>query len=213
MGQQVEGVLDPSRALQRARIDRHPQGLGQLAIGKGLTALRQGDGAFEQAAIQVGGDQPFTKLLQRALRKRWRLRPQTPQHHLHPQVDDRQFDHLGVGNAQIPLHQHRHGHHRRGQRIFSGARGAVHRGQFILECVVEQLVPLHPQKPQELPDATETLQQELLLPRRRDRWIPTRDRHLHASSGRRSVVGPRMYQITHRAFSFIERTDLSHQLK
>jgi hypothetical protein len=106
VGQQVEGVLDPSRALHRARIDRQPQGLGQLAIVEGLTALRQVDGAFKQVAIHIGGDQPFSKFLQRALRKRRYLRPQAPQHHLHPEVDDGQFDHLGVGNAQIPLHEH-----------------------------------------------------------------------------------------------------------
>ena len=185
VGQQVERVLDPSRALQRTRIDRHAQRLGQLAMVKRLVRFASVDGAFEQAAIQVGGDQPFAKLLQRALRKRRRLGPEAPQHHLHPQVDDGQLDHLGVGNAQVALHEHRHGHHRGRQRLFPGARGAVHRGQFILKRVVEQLVPMQTQKSQQLPDATEPLQQELLLPRRRDRRCPTRNRHLHASSGRR----------------------------
>jgi hypothetical protein len=98
---------------------------------KCLGALRQFDGAFEHAAIQVGGDQPFAKLLQRALRKRRRLGTHASQHHLHSQVDDGQLDHLGVGHAQIPLHEHRHGHHRGRTRIFPGARGAVHRGQLI----------------------------------------------------------------------------------
>ena len=185
VGQQVERVLDPSRALQRTRIDRHAQRLGQLARVERLGALRQLDGAFEHAPIQVGGDQPFAKRLQRALRKRRRLGPEAPQHHLHPQVDHRQLDHLGIGHAQVALHQHRHGHHRGRQRLFPGARGAVHRGQFLLKRVVKQFVPMQPQKAQQLAYATEPLQQELLLPRRRDGRCPTRDRHLHASSGRR----------------------------
>jgi hypothetical protein len=71
------------------------------------------------------------------LRKRGLLGTEAAQHHLHAQVDKRQLDHLGVGNAQVALHQHRHGHHRGGQGIFPGARGAVHRGQFILKRVVE----------------------------------------------------------------------------
>ncbi|MNC84549.1 hypothetical protein D3C83_01050 [compost metagenome] len=184
MGQQVERVLDPASALERTRIDRHPQRLRQLARVKRLGARRQRDGAFQHAAIHVGGDQPFSKLLQRALRKRRFLGPQAPQDHLDPQIQDGQLDHLGVGDAQIALHEHRHGHHRGRARLFSRARPAVHRRQLILKPGVEQLVPMQPQKPEEFPYPTETLQDELLLPRRRDRRCPTRDCHLHASSGR-----------------------------
>ncbi len=46
---------------------------------------------------------------------------------LHPQVHDGQLDHLGVGHAQVALHQHRHGHQRRRPRRFSSAHGPVHR--------------------------------------------------------------------------------------
>ena len=107
--------------------------LGSLRGSNALVRLRQLDGAFEHAAIQVGGDQPLAKLLQRALRKRRRLGTQAPQHHLHPQIDDGQLDHLGVGHAQISLHQHRHGHHRGRTRLFPGARRAVHRRPTRLE--------------------------------------------------------------------------------
>ena len=166
--------------------------LGSLRGSNALVRVRQFDRAFEHPAIQVGGDQPFAKVLQRALRKRRRLGPEAPQHHLHPQVDQRQLDHLGIGHAQVALHQHRHGHHRGRPRLFPGARGAVHRGQLLLKRVVKQLVPMQPQKAQQLPDATEPLQQELLLPRRRDGRCPTRDRHQHASWAH----GPRTHQIT-----------------
>jgi hypothetical protein len=97
-------------------------------------------------------------------------------------IEDGQLDHLRVGDAQVPLHEHRHGQHRGRTRLFSGTCGAIHRSQVILKRGIEQLVPMQPQKPEELPYPTEALQNELLLPRRRDRRCPTRDRHLHASS-------------------------------
>ena len=118
------------------------------------------------------------------------LGTQAPQDHLHPQIDDGQLNHLGVGNPQISLHERRHGHHRRRPRRFPRPRGAVHRRQLVLKRVIEQLVPMEPKKPQQLPDAIQALQQELLLPRRRDRRFPTRDGHLHASSGLPDGVGP-----------------------
>ena len=185
MGQQVERVLDASRTRQRTRIDRHAQSLGQLAVVECLGLLRQFDGPFEQASIQVGGDHPFAKFLQRALRKRRFLGPQAPQHHLHSQIENGQLDHLGVGDAEVPLHEYRHGHHRRRTRLFSGAGGPIHRDQLILKRSIEQLMPMQPQKSEQLPYPTEALQDELLLPRRPNRRCPMRDRHLHASSGQR----------------------------
>ena len=49
-------------------------------------------------------------------------------------------------------------------------------------------MPMQPQKPEEFPDPTEALQNELFLPRRRDRRCPTRNRHLHASLLRRTLA-------------------------
>jgi hypothetical protein len=48
---------------------------------------------------------------------------------------------------------------------------------------IEQLMPMPPQKPEEFPNPTEALQNELLLPRRGESRSPTRDCHLHASCG------------------------------
>jgi hypothetical protein len=184
----------PSR-MRPARGDRFesPGGHGtcrrylQLAgtCGAQCVRLRQLHGAFQHAPIQVGRDQPLAKRLQRALRKRRVLGAQAAQDHLHPQIDDRQLDHLGVGNPQVPLNERRHGHHRGRTRLFSRARGAVHGSQLVLQRIVEQLMPMEPQKPEELPDSIQTFQQKLLLPRRGDRRRPARDHHLPASSGRR----------------------------
>src|SRR5881409_418424 len=119
---------------------------------------------------------------------------------LRVQMDDRQFDHLSIGNSQVALHEHRHGHHRGRQRVFPGTRCAIHRRQLILKRVVKQLVPMHSKKPQELSDAIQALQQELLLPCRCHRRFPTRDRHLHASSGRwpTSASDHKSHQAMHR---------------
>ena len=180
---------------------------------KRLRPLGEVDRALEDAAIHVRGDQSFAKLLQRALGKCRVLGPQTPQDHLHAQVDHGQFDHLGIGNPQVALHEHRHRHHRGRQGVLPRTRRAVHRRQLILKCLIEQLVPMPAQKPQELSYATQALQQKLFLPGRRHRRLPTRDRHPHASSGHRDRVGPRVHQITDRMISFIERSDLSHHSK
>jgi hypothetical protein len=165
-----------------------------------LCPLRQFDRAFEHAAIQVRADQPFAKFLQGALGKRRLLGSQAPQHHLHAQVDDRQFDHLGIGNSQVALHERRHGHHRGRQCVFPGTRRAIHRRQLILKRGVKQFVPMHAKKPQELSYAIQALQQELLLPCRRHRRFPTRDGHLHASSGRwpTSASDHKSHQAMHR---------------
>jgi hypothetical protein len=74
------------------------------------------------------------------------------------------------------------------------------------ETVVKQLVPMHSKKPQELSYAIQALQQELLLPCRRHWRFPTRDRHLHASSGR-------AHQITNCIRLCIEKSDFSQQIK
>jgi hypothetical protein len=198
--QQVERVFNPSCALQRTRIDRHAQRLGQLARVERLGPRCQGDRAFEHPTIQVGRDQPFAKGLQRTLRKGRRLGPETAQHHLHSQVDQRQLDHLGIGQPQVALHQRRHGHHRGWPRLFPRARGAVHRGQLLLKRIVKQFVPMPSQKAQQLANATKPLQQELLLSRQRHGRGPARHPHQSASRGHRPTDGSdhRSHDCTHR---------------
>ena len=70
-------------------------------------------------------------------------------------------------------------------------------------------MPMQTEKPEEFPDPTESLQDELLLPGRGDSRCPARNRHLHASSDQR----PASHQITYHATYPIERPDFSYQLK
>jgi hypothetical protein len=70
-----------------------------------------------------------------------RRRAATPQPapDLHPEIEDGQLDHLGVGDAQVPLHERRHGHHRGRTRLFPRTGRAVHGGQLVLKRVIKQL--------------------------------------------------------------------------
>ena len=162
MRQQVERVLHAPRALQRTRIDRHTQGLGQLPIVERLGALGQLDGAFEHAAIHVGGDQPFAKLLQRALGKRRRFRPRHPS-----TICTRRSTTVNstISASDMPRYPVRASPSpsRRRQRRFPRTRGAVHGSQFVLKRVVKQLVPMDPQKPEELPDSIRDASTETAL--------------------------------------------------
>ncbi len=58
------------------------------------------DGALQQPTIQICPNQTVAKIDECSLRERWRIRTEAVEHHLHPKVDDRQLDHLGVGNLR-----------------------------------------------------------------------------------------------------------------
>ncbi len=110
-----------SAARQRTRIDRHAQGLRQRPGIARRRGLRQFDGAFAQAAIQVGGDQPFANRLQRPLRKRRRLGPQAPQdQHRGRTRGERRCPtldrHLHASSGRRPAHASDHTAHPRRHR-------------------------------------------------------------------------------------------------
>ena len=79
--------VSSTRPTPPAGSNRSPRAASWAACDshKGFV-LRHCDGPFEQQPIHLGGDHPFAKFLQRALRQRRLLGTQAPQDHLHPET-------------------------------------------------------------------------------------------------------------------------------
>jgi hypothetical protein len=135
------------------------------------------DRSLEQAPIQVVGDHPLAKRLEGALRKGRPFGSKAAEHQLHPQIHDGELDQLRVGGAQVPLHQHGHGHQARRDFHLACPARAVHRLELVLKYIVHQLAPMHPKKAQQLAHPTEPREQHCLLLGDILRRRPTRQTH------------------------------------
>ena len=191
--EQIECVLHAARSFKRAGIHRHAKRARQLAPVETTGLTSQLDGALQEPPIHVGADQSLAEIDQRSLRE-GRLRcAKTPEHHLYPQIDDGELDHLRVGHAEVSLDERRHRHERRRHRLLPGASVSIHALELGLELVIEQYVPMQPQEPEELAHSIEALAEHLLLPTQLLGRDPSRDRHaLRDHNGRSPSIPSRI---------------------
>ena len=131
------------------RIDRYAQGLRQLAGIERLGGCRQFHRAFQDAPIQVGGDRRSRNVCNPPCEKGGCSAPR------HPSPSARANRRLSTQSSRRrkrpgTLDERRHGHHRGRTRLFPRPRRAGHRRQLVLKRVIEQLVPMELQKPEEL---------------------------------------------------------------
>jgi hypothetical protein len=106
--EQVEGVFDPTRSFQGARIDRHSDLFRKLLPVECAAEPSQFDGALEKTAIHLVGDQALAECRQRALRERRVVVADHPENHLPTRVHDGQLNGLRIRCARIRLEQHDH---------------------------------------------------------------------------------------------------------
>jgi hypothetical protein len=163
VGDEVDRVFDAASALERARVDGESKGLRQLLPVEALDAPCELHGALEQPTIEIIRDQAMTEGVERALRERRLRLTEAIEHHLPPQVDDRQLHGLRVRRALVRLQQDRHRHERRRHGRATCAGVAVRDLELGLESVVEELVPVGTEESEELAGANQPLRQPLLL--------------------------------------------------
>ena len=149
--------------------------------------------ALEEPPIHVASDQPIPEVDQRALRERRLRRSEAAEHHLHPQIDEGELDHLCVGHAEIGLDERRHRHQRGRHRVPSGTGVSIHALELRLELVVEEHAPLQPKEAEQLPNSVEALEEHLLLPAQFLGRGPSRDRHPSTRSRRQIGVDPLLH--------------------
>src|SRR3989449_716484 len=161
--EQVEGVLDATGALQRRRVDAHPERLGQFPPIKLLGALGDLHRPFEKPPVHVKSNEALAEIAERPLRERRAVPAEMVQHHLHAQVDGGQLHHLGVRDPEVVLHQRRHCHQSRRDRVLPRAALAIHRLQFRLSTLVEEFLPVPAEENQRSEEHTSELQSRLHL--------------------------------------------------
>ncbi len=177
MGQQIEGIFDAARALERHRVHRDAQLLGQPLPVELLGATRQLDGALQESAVHVVLNEPCAKRAERSLRERGLGRAEHIEHELPAQVDDGHLHGLCVGDPLVALQQHDHCEEGRRHRLFPRARVSVHRLQLVLKLIIEQLATMQAQEAEQLPRPRQPLHQKLLLPRERHAREPSHRCH------------------------------------
>ena len=180
MTEQVDGVLNPPGPGQRAAIDRHAKGLGELAPIEGAARFGDLDGALEQAPVHIVADHAVAELLQSTLRERRLVAPaiQRPEHESPAKVRRREPNGLGVGHLQVALKQQRHAHQRRRLRLLTLIGTPIHRLELGLESGVEDFVAALSQEHQQLAALAGELQKPLFTLTPRNRRVPPLHRHL-----------------------------------
>jgi hypothetical protein len=140
VSQQVDGVLDAACADERPGIDGNPQLSRQLLPVEGGAFTRYLDGAFEESAVHVVGDEPIPKGLQGALRERGFLSSKGVENELPPRVENCVLDGLRIRLTGVGLNDDHHREHRWRHRHLALARCPIHRGKLLLEAIVEDRV-------------------------------------------------------------------------
>ena len=182
--EQVDRVFNPPGPHQRAAVHRHPHGLRQrLSLPlreRSLAHHRRG--ALEQHAVHLVRHHPLAEPLQRSLRERRIVDVEAVQDHLPAPIHDRELHRLRVRGAHVALEQEHHAEHRRRVRLVAGSGLPVHALELLLEGVVEELVPVQPEKTEQRPHAVQALHDQLLLLRQLHRRLPT----IHVLTSRRA---------------------------
>jgi hypothetical protein len=109
--------------------------------------------ASQPPPVPLRANQPHPKLPQHPLREERLDGLQTIQHQLPAPIHHAQLYGLSIRHAQIGLQQRDHGQQRGRHGRLACPRVPRHRLQLGLEGVVEQLVPLRPQKGKQFPGA------------------------------------------------------------
>ena len=99
VAQQIIGIFHTPGAPQRATIQRCPQ----LAGAKGAAGGGHLHRPFQQAAVQMLGDQPLTKDDQGAFAEGRGVAVQTVQYQLPTAIHGGGFDHFVIGNLRVGL--------------------------------------------------------------------------------------------------------------
>jgi hypothetical protein len=68
---------------------------------------------------------------------------------LPPQIHERQLDGFGIRGAHVSLQQHDHAQQRGRMRLLAFPRVPIHGFELLLKRIVEQLVPMQPEKPEQ----------------------------------------------------------------
>ena len=97
--QKVLGILDRARTPQGTGVQRGAHGAGAEAV----PLLGQLHGSFDQATVQLVGDQPIPKGHQGPFAKGQLLAVQAVAHELPAAIPERRFDDLIVGDARLCL--------------------------------------------------------------------------------------------------------------
>jgi hypothetical protein len=139
-------------------------------------------GALQQHAVHLVRHHPLAERLQRSLRERRRIDVEAVQDHLPAPVHDRELHRLRIRGAHVALEQEHHAEHRRRVRLVAGSGLSVHALELLLERVVEELVPVQSEKPEQRPHAVQALHDELLLLRQLHRRLPM----VHVLTSRRA---------------------------
>ena len=185
MGEQVEGVLHPTSALERRRVDGYPERLRQLLPVKLPRRPGQLHRALEQPPVHVVRDEPLAKRRKCPLRERGLSSAEAAEDHLPTQIDDGELDRLRVRGPEVALQENHHREQRRGHRVLASAGVAVHRLELRLQPIVKQLVPVTTKETEELPRPMQPLEEKLLLPRGLSLRVPTLHPHRHLRRERR----------------------------
>jgi hypothetical protein len=179
--EEVEGVLDLARALQRSGIDPETKRGRDFLEVEALGLLGQVDGAFQEAEVEIVGDQTGAEVDKGTLGEGRLLLAQAVEDHLDLKVDDGEFDQDGVGDLEVTLKEAGHGQQSWRKRSLPCSRIAIDGSQFGLEGGVKKGAAVEAEKGEELANAEHAFEEKLLLLGGCRGRFPGRDGH--GSSG------------------------------